>query len=86
MDRYFIFTTDCHLNSIQYIRDSLRNEFEDAISDSVYDIIPTLVVIAVTCINIAGVDWLVRFETLLGVRTCSHTVRILIRSTNFADV
>lgn len=51
----------------QYIRDSLRNEFHDQIPEDVYALIPTLVVVFVTMINIAGVDWLVRFETLLGV-------------------
>jgi len=51
----------------QYVRDSLRNEFADQIPSEVYDYMPIMVIVFITFVNIAGVDWLVRFETFLGV-------------------
>eukprot|EP00040_Diaphanoeca_grandis_P016384 m.84521 g.84521 ORF g.84521 m.84521 type:complete len:572 (+) comp25761_c0_seq1:1823-3538(+) len=51
----------------QYVRDSLMNEFGDSIPSEVYEYMPIMVICFITLINIAGVDWLVRFETFLGV-------------------
>ena len=46
----------------QYIRDSLRLEFGGDISEDVYTLIPTMVIVFVTMINIAGV---VRLNAIL---------------------